>query len=314
MIGDIILNVYFVFSIEKFNESVLVEGYFFSKYLILYNLICRIFGKNIIVIIVHHFDYYGSNDKFFLRRWFYKLRAWGSLILAEKLVTGSKYSKDEISSLGIDLNSVLIIPPGIDRQDLEVYPRKDDSDSKVKLLCVSHLTPRKGIFYLIEAFEEIDNSMAELHIVGNMDADIKYTHKVNKLIDKLNLHDKIVLHGRIDQNRLNEIFSNSDLFIFPSLLEGFGIVLLEAMYFGLPIVAANVSAIPELVEDGENGFLVEPANSQSLAAGISELITNSKLRTEMSRESKKRLENSYFWHQTTDKFYSYVSELIFAVK
>jgi glycosyltransferase involved in cell wall biosynthesis len=86
-----------------------------------------------------------------------------------------------------------------------------------------------------------------------------------------------------------DIYHVLDIFVHPSLWEGFGLVFLEAMSFSLPIIATKVSAIPELVEDGGNGILVMPQNSHVLEKAMLDLIENPEKRLRLGKTGKKRL-------------------------
>jgi glycosyltransferase involved in cell wall biosynthesis len=105
------------------------------------------------------------------------------------------------------------------------------------------------------------------------------------------------------------LYSSSDIFVLPSLKETFGIVFLEAMHYGLPIVTTNVSAMPELITDGENGLLVPPADSQALAKALSKLVENPELREQLGERGRQRIKNAYYWEQTSSKFLSLVQSI-----
>jgi glycosyltransferase involved in cell wall biosynthesis len=96
----------------------------------------------------------------------------------------------------------------------------------------------------------------------------------------------IELVGFVDN--VGDYLANFDLFLFPSLHEGMGSILLDAMYFGLPIVASRVGGIPEIVEDRVNGFLIEPEQPDAMIAAIDELLSDADAVDKMSNANRKK--------------------------
>ena len=123
---------------------------------------------------------------------------------------------------------------------------------------------------------------------------------------------KVVFHGFIkDKAKLARLFRRADIFVLPSVNEGFPIVLMEAMSFGLPIVATTVAGIPELVKDGETGILVPPRDPQALADAIARSIESPDLREQYSRNAQrhvKEMEQMYSWDQVAGRVYAVLKE------
>ena len=136
------------------------------------------------------------------------------------------------------------------------------------ILCVARMYPRKRIGDLLHAAARLgDLPGARVRIVGRgpeWDA-------VARLHRDLALGERVVLLGDVSRAQLAEEYVNADLFCLPSVQEGFGIVFLEAMAAGLPIVACRASAIPEVVSDGEVGDLAPPRDPDALAAALRRL-------------------------------------------
>src|SRR3989304_4064054 len=104
----------------------------------------------------------------------------------------------------------------------------------------------------------------------------------------LGLGDAVVFLGEVSRNRLAEEYVNADCFCLPSVQEGFGIVLLEAMAAGLPIVACRAAAVPEVVPDGVAGRLVEPRSPERLADALEEILTDSRRRKDYGDAGRRR--------------------------
>lgn len=146
------------------------------------------------------------------------------------------------------------------------------------ILSIAALHPRKGLKYLIEAMRTVSeiHPEAKLVIVGEGQQKKELLKKINKY----KLTEKIILTGTLKD--IPKVIKSSDLFVLPSIKEAFGIVLLEAMAAPLPIIASKVGGIPEIISDGKNGIMVEPANSEQLAAQILKLIENKPLAQKLS--------------------------------
>jgi glycosyltransferase involved in cell wall biosynthesis len=144
---------------------------------------------------------------------------------------------------------------------------------------------------LLKAFEIIaSNSNAVLLIVGR--GGIK---KVGRIIHSLRLDGRIIVTGHVDDDVLMTCYMISDVFVCPSRLEGFGLTVLEAMAAGKPIVASSVGAIPELVQDNENGFLVSSENPNDMAERILRILGDTNLRDRFSRNNLNRIRDKYTW-------------------
>ena len=321
ILGDVIANILVFLLILIHLGDLVIEDQFFSPYLILTNFVCKFIRRGNILVIVHHFDRYnsqeyGSYPKTMLSYPLGVIREISSVFFADYIVTNSQFNQQEILSIrSMEENTIKILPPGLDREKLKInLENKTESilqDNKSSIiLCIGHCIPRKGIIYLIEAFSKINRQNFKLYIVGKTDKNIQYYNKVQSLIEQLELSQEIYLLNRVEQKTLISLYSQAEFFVLPSLKEGFGIVLLEAMYYGLPIITTNVSAIPELVIDGENGLLVNPSDANDLAKALSILIENPDLRQKMSKNGRQRIEEGYYWEQTKSQFLSVVQKLL----
>ena len=201
------------------------------------------------------------------------------------ILTNSNFTKQEVSSLGIDLRKVRVIYCGYEGYlETELTPKKMDHREQKRILFVGQCAEYKGLEFLLQAVSMLSESGAILDVVGNTAAEPEYFSQLNKTIEELEIHYQVIFHGHIsDKAELAKFYQNSDVFVLPSLVEGFGIVLLDAMSFALPVVATRVGAIPELVEDGVNGLLVPPADPLALSKAIDHLLGSSALRERYGR-------------------------------
>jgi len=199
---------------------------------------------------------------------------------------------------------IYVIPNGVDFEKFWNLSKKDirrklgiTNEQRI-VISVGSLRPVKGIKYLIQAMSVLrqKNTKANLMLVG----DGEERQNLEELVEELNLGDYITFAGEVPNEKIPEYMVASDVFALPSLSEGFGIVNLEAMASGLPAVVSNVSGLPEIIKDGENGFLVEPRNPLEIAKKIQLLLEDNKLRERISRNNKEKAK-SYNWESVVEK-------------
>lgn len=161
---------------------------------------------------------------------------------------------------------------------------------------VANLFPRKGYEYLVEALADVRKIIPNIHCVIVGEGDESYRKHLLNLVNERDLNSIVTFAGF--QSNALEYMAAFDLVVLPSVLEGFGIVLLESMAMGKPVVASRVGGIPEAVEDGVTGILVPPANSRELAGALVSLLENSTLRQSMGEAGRKRVERLFSLERT----------------
>ncbi len=139
----------------------------------------------------------------------------------------------------------------------------------------------------------------------------EFEKKVHEQIAQWNIGDKVEFLGVLSGQQKFEAYNNADIFCFPTFFESetFGVVLLEAMQFSLPIVATRWRGIPSIINEGENGFLVEPKDAHALADRLEKLIVNEGLRTSVGQKGRNLFLNKFklnvFHEQMEELFVSY---------
>lgn len=207
---------------------------------------------------------------------------------------------------------ISVIPNGYDSDKFEnlsesnLYNKlKIKKDEKV-IIFVGRLHSIKGLSYLIEAMEIIYQKYpkSRLLIVG----DGEERTNLENLVKKMNLDKCVIFIGMVPNETVPEYMVASDVFVLPSLSEGFPLTVVEAMASGLPIVATKVRGLPEIIKDGENGFLVEPRNSEEIAKKVLLVLENDELREKISKRNKEE-GNKYEWESIVEK----LEEIYFGV-
>lgn len=152
----------------------------------------------------------------------------------------------------------------------------------VNILFVGRLGKRKGVFDLLKVVEEADD-MLDRKIVLDICGDGE-VEKVRKKIEEKRLGHRVVHLGWCSRKELEEHYSNAMLCILPSYHEGLPMSVLEAMSHGIPCIASKVAAIPEVIQEGYNGFLIEPGNIEEIRKAIEQLVDSPKLRMELGEK------------------------------
>ena len=169
---------------------------------------------------------------------------------------------------GVDIEEINKSLEGLDRNLIRKYYEIDKDD--IFLLNIGRLTEQKGQKYLIEAMRKIVkvNKNVKLVIIG--EGELK--EYLEKIINQYSLQEHIKIFP--PTRDIFKVIASADVFIFPSLWEGFGIVLIEAMTIGIPIIATNVTGINEVITNNHDGVLVESKNADILADAVTDLINN----------------------------------------
>ena len=138
----------------------------------------------------------------------------------------------------------------------------------LRLLFVGNLIPRKGLHTLLGALAHLPPEAARLTVVGDDAADARYSRHVRELARRLGLDDRIVWRGPVDDANLRQAYASHQALVAPSQHEGFGIVYLEAMGYGLIPVGTEAGGAGEIIRPGETGLLIPPGDADTLAARL----------------------------------------------
>lgn len=168
--------------------------------------------------------------------------------------------------------------------DIDIFLDEKDTDFRNYILTVAVLSPVKSIDTLIEAFAKIHEKFPNFKLVIVGDGPSKQNLKSK--VKSLRLDSDVIFMGKLSQEKVKDVMKDCYMFALPSLSEGFGRVFIEAMALGKPVVATNVGGIPEIVKDGENGFLVVPRDVHSLAEKLESLIISPELAKRMGQKGR----------------------------
>ena len=193
------------------------------------------------------------------------------------------------NNVGIDSSKIGIVKHFI---EWEQPAEAKNSYDKKDILYVGRLSEEKGIEYLIQAIPKIkeEHPEIELHIIG--EGNIKQNLK--DLTNKLEIEDKVLFHGYLPHENLATRYRKSSVFVLPSVcMENAPLTILEAMSQGISIITTNIGGQAELIQDGVNGLLVKPGDTEDLAEKICNILDNPELAREMGKRGRKMVERNH---------------------
>jgi glycosyltransferase involved in cell wall biosynthesis len=167
----------------------------------------------------------------------------------------------------------------------------------LRIIFLGNVIPRKGLHTLIEALS-VQQSALRLEVVGSLTSAPAYAREVQQQALDAGLGAKVQFHGALDQDDLVGLLRNSHLLVVPSSYEGFGIVYLEGMAFGLPAIGSTAGAAGEIIHDGKNGYLVPAGDPVTLAGRLAVLANDRQLLTRMSLFALERFQDQPTWDET----------------
>ena len=198
----------------------------------------------------------------------------------------SRTTAQDVEDLVGRTRPLVVAPPGGDRLTgkitAEQIVAKALEPGPLKIISVANLIPRKGIHTLITALASLPHNDWQLTVAGSLNMDTSYVGSIRRQIEQEKLTHRISLLGKVSDDELALLLPQYHLLTVPSSYEGFGIVYLEGMQFGLPAIAGTAGAAKEIITHGSNGFLVPPGNPEALAHHIKLLIRDRELLQKMS--------------------------------
>ena len=205
--------------------------------------------------------------------------------LASRILVGSNFVKQSFVESGVAAEKVLVCPYGVNVQDF-VADGPARKDGVFRAIWVGQVTQRKGIKYLLEAWRAVQGPGMELVIAGHFMADPSAFAPYADLYQAA---------GHLDVQGLRRLYAEADVLVLPSLIEGMGLVVLQAMAAGVPVIVTTHSA-GDIVRDGLDGFFVPIRDSAAIAEKLQLLRDNPELRAEMGRNASVRAQ-AFTWQR-----------------
>ncbi|MCR4807844.1 MAG: glycosyltransferase family 4 protein [Lachnospiraceae bacterium] len=204
--------------------------------------------------------------------------------ISDHIITVSEYSaKDMIARFGLSSDKVSVVYNALGHMDTD-KPDRNEIDNC--FLFVSEIERAKNLNVLIKAYALLDKEIKdkyELHVVGKKGNNYE---EISRLISELGLESRVRFFGYLGKDELSEMYRRAFAFVFPSLFEGFGFPVLEAMSLGVPVICSDVSSIPEV--GGDAVLMFAPNDEKQLAEHMKKLVSDKELYDKLSEAGYKR--------------------------
>lgn len=266
-------------------------------------------------VIIYHGQYWGKENKRY-NQWCKFFDLWGipTYIRNHTLfITKSDLAKQYLVDKGLSSDSIYALGVGINKNalylgDKEKIPDEclkiDTFKEEIKLLYVGEFMPRRHIKFIGKIVKELNQRgiQSKLIIVGKNST--KYGKECKDYFDREQITQYIYHIEKVEQKYLSEIYKRCTAFIFPSTYEIFGMVLLESMYFGLPVFCALNGGSSMIVKNNENGFILDELKVEAWVEKLTEVHNNKILARNIGESAHNSVVSEYTWDALADKFIS----------
>jgi phosphatidylinositol alpha-1,6-mannosyltransferase len=237
-----------------------------------------------------------------------------SLRMADRVLAVSRYTADLVQKIGVSPERIEIVNPGCDTKRFRpLHPRMDLKEKFVDgrygdklIVSVGNLVPRKGHDMVIRALCQLREIVPNFTYV--IAGEGPYRVELEKLALDLGVRERVVFAGRISGEDLPDIYAISDVFVMPSReqinendVEGFGIVFLEASACAKPVVGGHSGGIPDAIEDGVTGLLVNANDPKDIGAALARLLNDRDLAVRMGQQGRAWVNKNFTWTTTAKK-------------
>ena len=178
------------------------------------------------------------------------------------------------------------------------------------LIFVGQVKQWKGLDVLIHGLSKLKHLNLKLDVIGSYDSQSKYCQSLVKIIQENNLERNVIFRGNLSPSDLAVLYKNADIYILSSRYETFGIVLLEAMSFGLPIISSTIPSAQQILKSMINGIFYETENPEALAQAIETMVTNNSLREQIHKNNLGASVDPRTWEMVADETFSAIEKFL----
>jgi glycosyltransferase involved in cell wall biosynthesis len=232
----------------------------------------------------------------------------------DAFVFNSNTTRSEVERLIGGGKPYVVAYPGRDRFNVtlkkEQIKERAMQSGPLRILFLGNVIPRKGLHTLIDALTLLPEEIWQLEVVGNLNVQRSYVSSIRHQIARRGISNQVKFRDLLSDVEIADSLSKAHLMAVPSSYEGFGMVYLEAMSFGLPIIATSSGAAGELITDKQEGFLIAPEGAKDLAGCIQTLQNNRELLAQMSLRAYQRHLDFPTWKQTGDHIRNFLKKII----
>ena len=265
-----------------------------------------------IVSIVHHLRCTEAHPVW--QNIFYRWIERRYLSTVDGFILNSDTTHRVVESLVVGQRPFVVAYPGGDRFHSTLKPEEIAARAHLpgplRILFLGNLIPRKELHTLLAALAQLPGESWRLEIVGSQQMNPRYVASIRRQIGRGQLENRVTLSGAVSDARLAEKLSQSQLLAVPSSYEGFGIVYVEAMGFGLPAIASTAGGAGEIVDHARNGYLVTPGDVKALAKYVYELSQDRDLLERMSLAAHGTYNRRPTWAECTRRIREFLTSLV----
>lgn len=298
--------------IAKSTFDLLLQDELCHPSLLRFNRKREMHGRMPVVTVVHH-AYCEEERHPWLNRLFGVVER-RYLDTVDGFVFNSRTSRKTIQRLSPMPRPHVIAPPGGDRLGAATSPDAAKAAAlrpgALELLFLGSVIPRKGLLPLVEALKDVSRDRWQLEVVGSAEWDAGYAARVRRRIRALGLDAQVSFKGVLADRVLADKIASADLLCMPFAYEGFGIVTLEALAFGVPVVGSTRGTTPELIRHGENGFLVAPGDRKAVAAAIDRYYDDREMRLRMRETAFSDFQRHPTWEASMGRVADFLESLV----
>jgi hypothetical protein len=221
--------------------------------------------------------------------------------LADRIVVGSQFAKNTLIGQGVPAEKIRILPYGVGKEFVAAGEKRarDGKEGKIRFLFLGQLTQRKGMQFLLEAWKDLPSGKAELVLMGGG----------QRWGWKKQAGAGVTFIGQASRDRVLEEMGRSDVLVLPSLFEGFGLVILEAMAAGLTVIATQNTGGPDVIGEGKEGFVVPAGDAEALREKMEWFIQNPEKANEMGRAAHRKAKE-YTWEKYGAEYARIIREVV----
>jgi len=227
-------------------------------------------------------------------------------------IFNSKTTESTVNSLVDDGKPGVIAYPPTDRFGPPISEERIIERAKsaeLRILFLGNVIGRKGLHTLLKAISS-QPSAFRVDVIGALTAEPQYAKQIQEFIAHNNLSSFVFLHGPLDKDPLIERLKRAHVLVVPSSYEGFGIVYLEGMCFGLPAIGTTAGAASEVIRDGVDGFLIQPEDADLLANRLKVLHEKREVLIRMSCAARERYLRQPKWEETASQIRGFLQSFL----
>lgn len=221
-------------------------------------------------------------------------------VLATEYVKSKGIQKVRTMGVGLDLSNIV---GGTENPDEHEFVRKliENKKNNKYLLYIGVLEERRNILFIIEVMKNIVSKYSDTKLILIGNGKKEYVHSCEQMIKEYTLQNNVFMYRRIEQKYMKYIYECCDAFILPTLYDIYGMVLLEAMYFGMPVFTTLNGGSSTMINES-NGFVIKGFDKDEWASKIIEVFQNEELSKKIGARAKRTIEDKYTWEALADKF------------